>query len=103
MKSGELEAGAQIGQASDRRERRAGASLSASTTELAPGVDEARRELGLLGKNLNQDRPLARPVVEVDQDELLPGPEREPPAADRDRLPDAPTIDARWWACELLS
>ncbi len=32
------------------------------------------------------DRAVARAIVEVDQDQLLPGPEREPPGHDRDRL-----------------
>ena len=44
-----------------------------------PGADGS-------GADLDDDGPLARAVVEVDQDQLLPGAEREAPADDRDRL-----------------
>jgi hypothetical protein len=37
-----------------------------------------------LGDDLNVDGPLARAVVEIDQDDLLPGPQREPAVEYRD-------------------
>src|SRR5919109_1291459 len=39
-----------------------------------------------LADDLNDDGPLARAVVEVDQHELLPGAERQAAAGDRDLL-----------------
>ncbi len=39
-----------------------------------------------LRQHLHRNRPLAGPIVEVDQNDLLPGPEREPAVDDRDRL-----------------
>ena len=40
----------------------------------------------LSGHDLDHDGSLPRAVVEVDEDQLLPGPEREPPALDRHDL-----------------
>ena len=44
-----------------------------------------------------------RAVVEVDQDELLPGPQDEPAGHQRARVSDGPTSDARRCACALSS
>jgi len=54
------------------------------------------------GGDLDDHSSFARAVVEVDQDQLLPGAEGEP-APTIGTISDGPTIVARWWAWELVS
>ena len=56
-----------------------------------------------LADHLDDDGPLARAVVEVDQDELLPGAERRAGRRPPGRPREEPISEARWWACELVS
>ena len=55
-----------------------------------------------LRDHLHDDRPLARAVVEVDQDQLLPGAQREAALA-IGTASEGPITEARWWAWELVS
>ena len=70
--------------------------LSRFEPEIAPSAGgRPRRARGPEG--LEDDGALARAVVEVDQDELLPGASAgRPPITGT--TSDAPTIEARWWA-----
>ena len=60
-----------------------------------------------LGVDLHDHGSLPWAVVEVDQDDLLPGAEAEVPVASRPSRSgtdsEGPTMAARMWACELVS
>ena len=105
--AGDVDAGAARVRAAIDAHGGLGATCSPASSPRSPPRSAAvRAALGVprasLADHLDDDGALARAVVEVDQDQLLPGAEREA-AAVTGTTSEAPTSEARWWACEFES